>query len=40
MGAWEDGSAETEGFEPSFKLSPETRLASEHLRPLGHVSDK
>jgi hypothetical protein len=30
--------AETEGFEPSVELSPHTRLAIEHLRPLGHVS--
>ena len=30
--------AEREGFEPSAEISPRTRLAGEHLRPLGHLS--
>ena len=30
--------AEMEGFEPSIKISPDTRLAIELLRPLGHIS--
>jgi hypothetical protein len=30
--------AEREGFEPSEEVSPLTRLAGEHLRPLGHLS--
>jgi hypothetical protein len=30
--------AEREGFEPSVELSPNTRLAGERLRPLGHLS--
>ncbi len=30
--------AEREGFEPSVEVSPHTRLAGEHLRPLGHLS--
>ena len=32
--------AEREGFEPSVEVSPHTRLAGEHLRPLGHLSGK
>jgi hypothetical protein len=31
--------AEREGFEPSVEVSPHTRLAGEHLQPLGHLSD-
>jgi hypothetical protein len=30
--------AEREGFEPSVEVSPHTRLAGEHLQPLGHLS--
>ena len=30
--------AEREGFEPSVEYNPHTRLAGEHLRPLGHLS--
>ena len=30
--------AEREGFEPSVGVSPHTRLAGEHLQPLGHLS--
>ncbi len=30
--------AEREGFEPSRRLTPPTRLAGERLRPLGHLS--
>ena len=30
--------AEREGFEPSVEVSPHTRLAGEHLWPLGHLS--
>jgi hypothetical protein len=30
--------AEREGFEPSEEVSPLTRLAGEHLWPLGHLS--
>ena len=30
--------AEREGFEPSVRFNPYTRLAGEHLRPLGHLS--
>ena len=30
--------AEREGFEPSVRISPYTRLAGVHLRPLGHLS--
>jgi hypothetical protein len=32
--------AEREGFEPSEEVSPLTRLAGEHLRPLGHLSGR
>ena len=32
--------AEREGFEPSVEVSPHTRLAGEHLRPLGHLSSR
>ena len=32
--------AEREGFEPSVEVSPHTRLAGEHLRPLGHLSGR
>ena len=30
--------AEMEGFEPSVGFWTHTRLAIEHLRPLGHIS--
>ncbi len=30
--------AEREGFEPSEEYDPLTRLAGEHLQPLGHLS--
>ena len=30
--------AERAGFEPAVQVSPYTRLAGEHLRPLGHLS--
>ena len=30
--------AEREGFEPSVEFWSHTRLAGEHLRPLGHLS--
>ena len=30
--------SEREGFEPSVRCYPYTRLAGEHLRPLGHLS--
>ena len=32
--------AEREGFEPSVEYNPHTRLAGEHLQPLGHLSKK
>ena len=32
------GVAEREGFEPSVGDKPYTRLAGEHLQPLGHLS--
>jgi hypothetical protein len=31
-------SAERAGFEPAVRVSPDARLASEYLRPLGHLS--
>ena len=31
--------AEREGFEPSVESNPHTRLAGEHHRPLGHLSN-
>ena len=31
--------AEREGFEPSVEYNPHTRLAGEHHRPLGHLSE-
>ena len=31
--------AEREGFEPSKRISPLTRLAGERLKPLGHLSE-
>ena len=34
----EEKLAEREGFEPSEEVSPLTRLAGEHLWPLGHLS--
>jgi hypothetical protein len=30
--------AERAGFEPAVRVSPDARLASEYLRPLGHLS--
>jgi hypothetical protein len=30
--------AETEGFEPSIRVSPYNDLANRRLQPLGHVS--